>query len=254
MPKTERHIGLICAMKEEIGATLDNLNNITIRKFGDLEIFSGTWKNNSVQKLYVSILFSGWGKVSAARATTRLLASSLKSIDIIFFTGVAGAISKQINQWDVIVSSQLMQHDMDARPLFDKFVIPALNNSKIYSNTKWVNWTFNILETFLEVKPFSPFGKIVIGLIATGDQFINNENKVKNLLKENPDILAVEMEGASFAQVANQEGIPWLVIRVISDEADSESPQKFEEFIDDYKKYSANLVSTLFNNLQKAPW
>lgn len=240
-------------MKEEIGLTLDNLNNVSKQKFGDLEIFTGTWKNNSVRKLYVSVAFSGWGKVSAARATTRMIASSSKPLEIIFFTGVAGTISKELNQWDVVISSHLIQHDMDARPLFDKFVIPALNKSRIYSNKKWLTWTSNILQKYLEIKPFSPFGKISIGLIATGDQFINEQKKVKNLLSDNPDILAVEMEGASFAQVANQEQIPWIVIRVISDEADSEAPQKFEEFIDIYKKYSAKLVSSLFNNFEQAP-
>ena len=123
---SDKHIGIICAMKEEIGTTLNKLTNISKRKFGDLEIFSGLWKSDSLNKLYVSIAFSGWGKVSAARTTTRMLATdlNLKAIDTIFFTGVAGGIGNNLKQWDIIIGSQLMQHDMDARPLFEKFVLP----------------------------------------------------------------------------------------------------------------------------------
>ena len=88
---SDKHIGIICAMKEEIGKTLDKLTNISKRKFGDLEIFSGLWKSNSFNKLYVSIAFSGWGKVSAARTTTRMLSTdfNLKPIDIkkVFYHG-----------------------------------------------------------------------------------------------------------------------------------------------------------------------
>ena len=67
------------------------------------------------------------GKVSAARATTRLLSVKYNKvpIDLMIFTGVAGAVNNKLKQWDIVIADSLIQHDMDARPIYDKFVIPA---------------------------------------------------------------------------------------------------------------------------------
>ena len=98
------HIALISAMPEEIGNTLNHLENVTSEKFGDLEVYSGKWfeKNNHTEPILISLAWSGWGKVSAARAVTRLLSNSTKEnpIDCIFFTGVAGAVDSNLKQWD----------------------------------------------------------------------------------------------------------------------------------------------------------
>ena len=91
------------------------------------------------------------------------------------------------------------------------------------------------------------FGKIEVGLIATGDKFISDKNLLENFLKELPGLCAVEMEGAAVAQVATQEKIPWLIIRVMSDEANNIAPQEFSVFLQDYKKYSWYLIRSLFN-------
>ena len=94
-----KHIGILCAMPEEIGSTLNNLKNIETKTYGDLKIYSGDWifSNTSSKSLniHLSIAWSGWGKVSAARAATRLISHNFKEnkIDAIFFTGVAGAIN-----------------------------------------------------------------------------------------------------------------------------------------------------------------
>ena len=62
------------------------------------------------------------------------------------------------------------------------------------------------------------------------------------------------MEGAAVAQVAAQEKVPWLIVRVISDEADNSASQTFSEFLKDYEKYSWNLIEVLLKNYKKAPW
>ena len=126
-----KHIGILCAMPEEVGSTLDNLKNIKTKTYGDLEIYSGDWSySNSASKphninIQLSIAWSGWGKVSAARAATRLICHKFNNlkIDAIFFTGVAGAINSKLKQWDIIIPHKLIQHDMDARPIFEKLKI-----------------------------------------------------------------------------------------------------------------------------------
>ena len=80
------------------------------------------------------------------------------------------------------------------------------------------------------------------GLIATGDKFISDKKIIEKLSDEIPGILAVEMEGASFAQVAHQENIDWIVLRVISDSANEEAPEDFNQFLNEYKLRSFELL------------
>ena len=79
--------------------------------------------------------------------------------------------------------------------------------------------------------------------------FISSKEKLNQLNKEIPNLLAVEMEVAAFAQVAHQENIDWIVIRTISDGADDNASDNFQEFISSYKKYSWNLVTEILKSL-----
>ena len=90
------------------------------KKYGDFEIFTGEWVNILNCKILISVAWSGWGKVSAARATTRLISNNFSDIKInlIIFTGVAGAVDLNLKQWDIVISEAVMQHDFDASPLF----------------------------------------------------------------------------------------------------------------------------------------
>ena len=67
-------------------------------------------------------------------------------------------------------------------------------------------------------------------------------------------LCAVEMEGAAVAQVACQEKVPWLIVRVISDGADDSAAQTFSDFLKDYEKSSWDLIEVLLNNYKTAPW
>ena len=132
-------------MPEELGFTLDYLDNIHTKCYGDLKIYSGKWHDNNIENnpIYLSVAWSGWGKVSAARAATRLISNKFNErvIDVLFFVGVAGAIDPRLKQGDIVISSGLVQHDMDARPMFDRYIIPALNEKFLISKENWL--TFN---------------------------------------------------------------------------------------------------------------
>ena len=91
-------------------------------------------------------------------------------------------------------------------------------------------------------------------MIATGDKFISNNNTLEKLSNNLPGLYAVEMEGAAFAQVACQEKISWLVIRVISDNADDLAAQNFNQFLSEYKFESNNLLKVMIENYENAPW
>ena len=240
-------------MPEELGVILSNLRSIKSSKFGDLELFSGKFILENSKEIFITTACSGWGKVSAARATTRLLSSDLNSIpvDIAIFTGVAGAINRKLKKWDVVVADSLIQHDMDSRPIFDKYVIPAFNRKEMKPNIALLEKLFKGLKKEFNQNSFDKFGNLYKGLIATGDMFISNRRKINQLSKDIPGLYAVEMEGAAFAQVASQEKVNWLVLRIISDDANENASSDFKEFLNEYKLKSFNLIKNAINVLAK---
>ena len=222
-------------MPEELGEITHNLKNLQSKKYGDFEVFTGEWVNILNCKILISVAWSGWGKVSAARATTRLISNNFSDIKInlIIFTGVAGAVDLNLKQWDIVISEAVMQHDFDASPLFKKFVIPSLNKEKIYAKKYLLDNFYTILNENINQKNY---------------KFISEKEKLKQLSLEIPKLLAVEMEGASFAQVAYQEQIDWIIIRVISDSADDSAPDDFNSFLSKYKSKSWDLIKLFLNS------
>ena len=89
--------------------------------------------------------------------------------------------------------------------------------------------------------------------MATGDQFIGDAQVLSDLTTSLPGLMAVEMEGAAVAQVAEQEGVPWLVMRVISDGADAAAASSFSTFIKVYEQSAWTLVEALLKRLDSAP-
>ena len=253
---TSFHLGILSAMPEELGNIIKFLKNKKHKKLGDLDYYSGEWIINKDINIKVSLAWSGWGKVSAARATTRLISEGEKnqsSIDLFIFTGVAGSGSPSIKQNDLIIADSVMQHDMDAEPIFKKFVIPALKEDTLLPNKKIVKWAFETYSSRIS-KELKFIRKIQEGLIATGDSFISDHNKIKSLKKSIPKLKAVEMEGAAFAQVAIQEKINWLLIRVISDDANSKAELDFQDFLKVYEKNSINIIKILIESIPTYPY
>jgi len=246
------NIGLLSAMPEEIGCTIENLEILSKSEYGDLTIYYGKLKQNipNYKSVYITLAWSGWGKVSAARAITRILGESHK-IDFIIFTGVAGAANKNLSQWDVVISNEVIQHDMDATPIFEKFVLPPLNKAKLKSNNLLKNWIFNSLTKSVKSGYLKRFGHIKKGLIATGDSFISDEKVIKKLKDEIPNLEAIEMEGGAVAQVAEQEGVPWIILRVISDSSDSNSKIDFDQFLKEYVLNSWVMLNSIFQDIPK---
>ena len=247
------HIGLLSAMPEEVGKTLHHLKNVISISYGDLVIHKGEWilEKSTNAKIFISLAWSGWGKVSASRAVTRLLntADNNKNLDLILFTGVAGSGKAELNQWDIVIANEVIQHDMDARPLFEKYNIPALGIAKIKSPQNLTNWIFNVLKNSKKKGHLSKFGFIKKGLIASGDKFISDKNSLKKLCIDIPDLDAVEMEGGAIAQIATQEKIPWAIVRVISDSADEEASEDFSTFIKKYENHSWEIINCLLTKI-----
>ena len=168
-----------------------------------------------------------------------------KSIDYFIFTGVAGAGKENLKPFDIVISDAVVHHDMDARPLFNKYVIPSLNIVKLEPDQKINQNIFDCLSKLQSENLNNYFGNVYKGLIASGDMFISDKAKLLEIQKDFPILYAVEMEGAAFAQVCYQENIKWSIVRVISDKADGSAGNDFPIFLEKYKLISWKLIENI---------
>ena len=168
------------------------------------------------------------------------------------FTGVAGAADPALNQWDVVLADAVVQHDMDARPLFPRFTLPALNQTDS-SHIRLGSTGPRPLCMRPTTQASSRECTALQWSDCHGDRFIGNPAVLQTLRDALPDLRAVEMEGAAVAQVAEQEGVAWLVLRVISDGADETAAQSFEDFVKHYEQQSWRLIEALLQHCTDAP-
>ncbi len=249
----EKVIGIMGAMPEETGNVVSLLSGIQHFSHGMRTYYTGRINN-----IKAAVVFSRWGKVAAA-ATVSTLIHEFKITELLF-TGVAGAINPSLHTGDIVIGKRLWQHDMDARPFIKQYEIPLLERfffetgpTQLANAIKAVEKTIagNNLYTLIGKDELAAFNisspRLHVGDIASGDQFFSTNEQKAGLVKNLPDVLCVEMEGAAVAQVCYENQVPFTVIRTISDAADEQSPVDFAAFIKQIAgKYSAAVVSGLY--------
>lgn len=226
-------IGIISAMQEEMQALLNELENTKTTTKGMRDYYTGTLYDKGVV-----LVFSRWGKVASAATTTQLINDF--NLSEIIFTGVAGGINNTLNIGDIVIGKNLYQHDLDAQPFYKQFEVPIIK--KLYfeaqNQNKLVNATKQFIEQydeFVENEHAQIFNitkpSVILGDIASGDQFISSLEKIKNLNRSLPTVTCVEMEGASVAQVCYEYDVPFSIIRIISDKANDNAHIDFSKFM-----------------------
>ncbi|WP_020615399.1 5'-methylthioadenosine/adenosylhomocysteine nucleosidase [Paenibacillus daejeonensis] len=208
-------IGIIGAMNEEIELLHKAVKQErTIEKAG-IQLHEGQLGGKTI--VYGK---SGVGKVNAAVCTQVLID---QGVDCVLFTGVAGALDPELEIGDIVISTSALQHDMDVRPLgFARGVIPFQEQSDFQADEQLVS-----IAEAAGAKLFP--GRYRKGKVLSGDQFIASRETVKELHEEMGGV-CTEMEGAALAQVCAMNGIPYVVIRSISDKADGSAHVNFPEF------------------------
>jgi adenosylhomocysteine nucleosidase len=200
-------IAIVGAMDEEISALLPKLKNPSIETIAGQSFHKGQIYDQSVV-----ITRSGVGKVNAAVTTTLLIEEF--GADKLIFTGIAGALSPKLSPTDVVISTSLVQHDVDLSAFGSPLgLIDGYKDRYFQSDTTLQKKAFEAATGLLGSK------KVFRGIIATGDQFIADKKLVTHIYNEF-NAMAIEMEGAAIAQVANKFNKPFVVIRTISDKAD----------------------------------
>jgi adenosylhomocysteine nucleosidase len=227
-------IGLVGAMPEEVDGIRAALEITASEDIAGRTYTLGRWHG-----VEIVLVFSRWGKVAAASTATTLLQHF--HVDAILFIGVAGAAHPDLRLGDVVIATDLVQHDMDASalPMFQRFEIPLLGRARFPSPPDWIARALTAIPTDLAADlaadTRAEFGldqpRVVTGLIASGDRFVSDPRFIAELRAALPDLQCVEMEGAAVAQVCHEHDRPLLVVRIISDLADHSASVDFPKFV-----------------------
>ena len=219
------------AMQEELSAVLARMQDARCETVAGRQFWQGQFHGHAV----VAVL-SGIGKVAAAITATVLIEKY--QVQRILFTGVAGGLARHVKVGDVVVGAELLQHDMDASPLFPQYEVPLVGRARFHADKAM---TACLIES---AKQALPQAQVHSGLIISGDQFVSSASESQRLQANLSDALAVEMEGAALAQVCHAYGIPMAVVRTLSDRADDDAHTDFTKFVQDVASpYSAAIVS-----------
>ncbi|HYD78869.1 MAG TPA: 5'-methylthioadenosine/adenosylhomocysteine nucleosidase [Paucimonas sp.] len=245
--------GIISALHEEQAGLVEQLRGGTTITLGMRDYVSGKLGGHDCV-----FVLSRIGKVAAAATVATLIERF--GVTHILFTGVAGAGDAGISVGDIVIADTLVQHDMDASPLFPRFEVPLLGLQHFASDRHLTDrldaaakaFLAADLENVVDAADRAAFRlaqpRIHRGLIASGDEFIDDSLRLERLKADFPELLAVEMEGAAVAQVCFEFGIPFAVIRTISDNANEDSPVDFMRFIERVAaRYAFGIVKRFFD-------
>lgn len=222
-----RRLGIIAAMEEELRIIKNRIENKVQVDAAHMSFYTGCIEGQDLV-----IVQSGIGKVNAAMAAVILVEKF--GVDMIINTGSAGSLTDELEQGDLVVSNQLSYHDVDATafgyvmgqvpqmPLYYKSD-PELNE-KIKEAARKTDWN------------------VVFGEILTSDSFIADPKAIEKIKDKFSYALVTEMEGTAIAQVAFQYDLPFTVVRAVSDSADGQAAQSFDEFIIEAGRKSAGMV------------
>ena len=229
-------LGIISALYEEQQGLVEAMERPYKLIHGQREYWLGQlWEIDAV------CVLSRIGKVAAALTATTLVEKF--GVTHILFTGVAGAGDKTVQVGDIVVAESLVQHDMDASPLFPRFEIPLTGLTHFPADHRLGARLLDAAQTFLDQdfeNAIDPLEKTAFrlvrprihrGLIASGDQFVNDREHINALNAALPGLVAVEMEGAAVAQVCHELGLPCAVVRTISDNANENAATDFMRFV-----------------------
>lgn len=234
-------IGLMGAMREEVEELLERLDDVESSVLG-----SRTYHMGRLHGEPVCLAFSGWGKVAAASTATSMI--DRFGVSELWFGGVAGGLAPDLAVGDIVVADALYQHDLDASPIFPPLEIPLMGVAALKPAAPDVERAVAAARRFVDgledgvglrlqagAPPRAP--RVVVGTVASGDQFVASEARRRDVQEKIPGVLCVEMEGAAMAQVAVERAIPFGVVRVISDAASEGADIDFTAFLEGVARY-----------------
>jgi len=181
-------------------------------------------------------VIAGIGKTAVAATTTLLI--DRYAVERVVLVGAAGGVGAAVSLGDVVVATELVHHDLDARPIFPRYQVPALGAARLATDAALSGLAIAAAQDFV-ARDAGRSAAVVGGLVLSGDRFMG-ARAIRGLRRRFPDGLAVEMEGAAVAQVCIEAGTPCAIVRSISDDGDADAFRAF--LAEDCGRYAAGIV------------
>lgn len=229
-------IGIIGAMEEEVAILKEQMEVSRRAERAGMEFFEGKLAGKDVV-----VVRSGIGKVNAGICAQIL--ADLFQVDAIINTGIAGSLNADIDIGDIVISTDAVQHDMDAVNFgYPLGQIPRMDTLAFPADEK-------LIETARQAcRQANPDIHVFAGRVVTGDQFVA-ERAVKERISSNFGGFCTEMEGAAIAQAAYLNKIPFVILRAISDKADDSAVMDYPAFEKKAIEHSVKLVKQMLSML-----
>ena len=209
-------LGIIGAMKVEVETLVEQLENPVSKT-----IAWSTYYEGKLEGLDVVVVQCGVGKVNAAMCAQTLC--NLYGVTHIVNTGVAGSLKTELDIGDLLVSQDAMYHDFEVTALdYPHGKVPGMDVVAFPADERLMTLAFAAAES---VNP----GHTKMGRVASGDQFICRKEQ-KDQIIANTGASCTEMEGAAIAHTAYRNGVPFVILRAISDKADDSAEMDYPTF------------------------
>ena len=233
-------IAILGAMVEEVEPFLSS-DNSEFKKYNEVVYAGNTYHEAKYKDLDIVLAYSKIGKVFSALSASTMIEKF--GCEMLLFTGVAGAISPDLKIGDLIVATKLCQHDLDITAFGHPFGYVPEGKVFVESSKELIDIAKDVAKKRgINLKE---------GIIATGDQFIADQDK-KEWIAKTFDADALEMEGASVAVVCDSLNIPFFILRAISDAADMGAAFDFDEFLKDSAKVSSSFVMDMLDRISQS--
>ena len=217
-------LGIIGAMDEEVAMIKAQLTDVQVETRAAMDFYKGKLEGKEVV-----VVRSGIGKVNAAMCTQIL--ADIYGVTGVVNTGIAGSLKAEIDIGDIVLSSDAVQHDMDATG----FGYEPADEGLIHLAEECCSKVNPDIHTF-------------VGRVVTGDQFIADKGK-KKWLTDTFGGYCTEMEGAAIAQACYLNSIPFLIVRAISDKADDSATVDYPAFEAKAIIHSVNLLTEIVRSI-----
>jgi adenosylhomocysteine nucleosidase len=229
-------LALVGAMHEEIAALRPCLADLRTERRAGRDFHFGRLDGHDVV-----LVRCGIGKV--ASATTAAVLLDAFDVSALLFTGVAGGLGDGVRVGDIVVATTLLQHDMNAEPLFPRWEVPLTGRARFDADPAWSARLARAGHALAATNAHAQAATLHQGLVVSGDRFVATQAESDQLRALLPDALAVEMEGAAVAQVCHDFARPFAIVRTISDRADDAAHGDFQRFVSEVAApYSRDVV------------
>ena len=229
-------VGIIGAMEQEVARLKEVMENVSITTRAGMDFYEGVLEGKKVV-----VVQSGIGKVNAGMCTQIL--ADLFQVEAVINTGIAGSLNNDINIRDIVLSTDVLHHDMDATGFgYEPGQIPRVETLAFKADEGLIHLAEECCSKV------NPDIHTFVGRVVTGDQFISDKGKKKWLT----DIFGgycTEMEGAAIAQACYLNSIPFLIVRAISDKADDSATVDYPAFEAKAIIHSVNLLTEIVRSI-----